>query len=245
MADAPVLAEVRFHNACTELTQTQNPITNRIAHTVLDNPAIHLPGSEAERAVQQKYGSTPRANAFYKHQVLDHINHHMAAFIARQEMMFVGTADGNGHADASFRAGDAGFVRVLNQHTMAYPEYRGNGVMASVGNISDNPHVGLLFVDFRDRIGLHVNGPVKIMECEEFFLDFCTPDMVRINTAGDTKRPERWVVVYVVEAYIHCSKHIPRLQKVSQEIQWGTDDPVLKGGDYFKVKGTKALRNNA
>ena len=44
---------------------------------------------------------------------------------------------------------------------------------------------------------------------------------------------ERWIVVSVVDAFVHCSKHIPRMQKADQEITWGTDDARAKGGDYF------------
>jgi uncharacterized protein len=60
---------------------------------------------------------------------------------------------------------------VLDEKTLAYPEYRGNGVMSSLGNISENPHVGLLFVDFTDKIGLHVNGRARIVENDEFLRD--------------------------------------------------------------------------
>ena len=50
--------------------------------------------------------------------------------------------------------------------------------------------------------------------------------------------PERWVGVNVVEAYIHCSKHIPQLRSAVEDVRqaWGTDDVVRKGGDYFKAK---------
>jgi uncharacterized protein len=51
------------------------------------------------------------------------------------------------------------------------------------------------------------------------------------------RRPERWVLITVEEAYIHCAKHIPRMQKVEEEVrQWGTDDVRAKGGDYFQAK---------
>ena len=57
---------------------------------------------------------------------------------------------------------------MLDERTVAYPEYRGNGVMASLGNLSENPHLGILFVDFTgDKIGLHVNGRARIIENEE------------------------------------------------------------------------------
>ena len=164
----------------------------------------------------------------------------MQAFVTKQEMMFVGTADRHGEADTSFRAGLAGFIRVLDDKTLAYPEYRGNGVMSSLGNISENPHVGLLFVDFTEgKIGLHVNGRARIVENDEFLRDAAASEPVREDIARATGRgPERWVVVSVVEAYVHCSKHIPRMQKIDEEIHWGTDDVRAKGGDYFRAKAS-------
>jgi uncharacterized protein len=200
---------------------------------------VALPGSDGEHELQEKCDTTPRAHAFYRHQVLDYLNPLMQAFITKQEMMFIGTADRHGEADTSFRAGLAGFVRVLDEKTVAYPEYRGNGVMSSLGNISENPHVGLLFVDFTDKIGLHVNGRARIVENDEFLRDASASEPNREDIPPKTKGgPERWVAVSVLEAYVHCSKHIPRMQKIDEEIQWGTDDVRAKGGDYFRAKAS-------
>jgi uncharacterized protein len=195
-------------------------------------------GSDGEHELQGKWNTTPRAHAFYRHQVLDYLNPLMQAFIIKQEMMFVGTADRHGEADTSFRAGLPGFVRVLDEKTLAYPEYRGNGVMSSLGNISENPHVGLLFVDFTEgKIGLHVNGRARIVENDQFLRDASASEPIREDIPPAMGRgPERWVVVSVVEAYVHCSKHIPRMQKIDEEIHWGTDDVRAKGGDYFRAK---------
>jgi predicted pyridoxine 5'-phosphate oxidase superfamily flavin-nucleotide-binding protein len=199
--------------------------------------AVALPGSTGEHELQEKCNTTSRANGFYRHQVLGYLNPLMQAFVTKQEMMFVGTADRHGEADSSFRAGLPGFIRVLDQKTLAYPEYRGNGVMSSLGNISENPHVGLLFLDFTDRIGLHVNGRARIVDNDEFLSVASASESAREDIPPATGRgPERWVVVSVLEAYIHCSKHIPRMQKIDEEIQWGTDDVRAKGGDYFKAK---------
>jgi len=201
---------------------------------------VALPGSDGEHELQEECNTTARAHAFYRHQVLGYLNPSMQAFITKQEMMFVGTADRYGEADTSFRAGLAGFVRVLDEKTLAYPEYRGNGVMSSLGNISENPHVGLLFVDFTEgKIGLHVNGRARIVDNDEFLRDASASESIRGDIPPASGRcPERWVVVSVLEAYIHCSKHIPRMQKINQEIQWETDDVRVKGGDYFKAKGS-------
>src|SRR5437763_6273676 len=91
--------------------------------------------------------------------VRDRLDSGMRAIIARQGMMFVATSDGSGVCDCTFRAGPPGFVRVLDEGKLVWPEYRGNGVLASAGNITENPHVGLLFPGFIEgRPDLYVNG---------------------------------------------------------------------------------------
>ena len=201
-----------------------------------------MPGCDGEHRLQEKYGKTTHAMAFYKHQVLNHLNSAMRMFLARQEMMFVGTADAKGNADSSFRCGHAGFVKVLDERTVAYPEYRGNGVMASLGNISENPHVGLLLIDFGDQIGLHINGGARIVENNEF-LEFLKDHPAEQEVLGDAVLKdimesdgghlERWVMVSVEEAYVQCSKHIPPMQRMDHDIKWGGEGHHPKGGDYF------------
>jgi predicted pyridoxine 5'-phosphate oxidase superfamily flavin-nucleotide-binding protein len=197
-----------------------------------------VPGSAGEHALQERYGTTARARGFYDHQVLDRLNERMQAFVARMEMVFIATADAAGEADCSFRAGPPGFVRVLDERTLLYPEYRGNGVMASLGNITENGHIGLMFLDLcGDAIGLHVNGRARIVDDDALLEHPDLPDGVLDGLVADGgRRPERWVGVDVLEAYIHCSKHIPVLVKREDVRQaWGTDDAVRKGGDYFRV----------
>lgn len=197
------------------------------------------PGSAGEHALQEASGSRERADRFYREQMSDRLNAQMREFIARMEMVFVGTADGGGECDVTFRAGPPGFVRVLDPKTLAWPEYRGNGVLASAGNMTENPHVGLLFMDFvRDLVGLHVNGATSLISTGEF-LERHPDEPVEMDVPG--RRPERWVVVDVHEAYIHCSKHVPRLVPVPRTREWGTDDRKKKGGDYFGVAEERGL----
>jgi len=196
------------------------------------------PGSAGEHALQDRLGTARRARGFYENQMLDRLNPSMREFIGRQEMMWVATADAHGDCDCTFRAGPIGFVRAIDEHRVAYPEYRGNGVLASLGNITENAHVGLLFLDFLgSTVGLHVNGRARILE---------NPELLREPTVGDEgwaalfaaggQYAERWVVVDVDEAYIHCAKHVPLLAKREKHIDWGTDDVQKKGGDAFSAK---------
>ncbi|MGQ0840631.1 pyridoxamine 5'-phosphate oxidase family protein [Actinokineospora sp.] len=199
----------------------------------LDDAAETLPGSGGEHLLQCAYNTRDRARRFYDDQVLDRLNDEMIEFVGRMEMAFVATADLDGECDSSLRAGPPGFIHVLDDHHIAYPEYRGNGVLASLGNISENPHVGILMVDFvRDVIGLHVNGRARIVEDAELRAQH--DDLPVEFDRGRT--PERWVLVEIDEAYIHCRKHIPLMQPVERTREWGTDDVKRKGGDYFGAK---------
>ncbi|ARF59607.1 pyridoxamine 5'-phosphate oxidase family protein [Streptomyces gilvosporeus] len=193
--------------------------------------------------MQQRLGTTRRADRFYEEQVLDHLNARMQEFVARQEMFFLATADRYGECDSTFRAGPPGFVRVLDERLLAYPEYRGNGVMASIGNISENPRLGILMIDFtRDRIGLHINGRARVVLDEE--MRAAHPDLPVDPVPG--RRAQLWVAVEIEEAYIHCAKHIPHLQKIPARERgaraWGTDDFKRKGGDFFGAAAEAAER---
>ena len=175
-----------------------------------------------ERQMQDAFGTRQQADAFHTRQTLDHLSDTMQSFIGRQRMIFLATAGANGECDSTFRAGPPGFVRVLDEEHVSWPEYRGNGVMASLGNITENPHVGLLFVDFDEVIGLHVNGTAEIVEDPDDQLD--TPPGLRARL---------WVVARVQEAYIHCAKHIPRLVEIPRQRGRNSSGEQPKKSDYF------------
>jgi uncharacterized protein len=201
-------------------------------------PGVSPPGRmSGERMLQEQLGTRERADQFYQRQVLDHLNENMRAFIGAQEWMFVATSDASGACDSTLRAGPAGFVAVLDDHRLAWPEYRGNGVMASRGNIIENPHVALLFIDFvHDQVGLHVNARAYLVEdctlrAEHPWLPVdCVPG----------RRPDQWVSAEVEEAYIHCSKHIPRLYRHPGDRHHLTHRPAKKT-DYFGTAAACAV----
>jgi uncharacterized protein len=132
-------------------------------------------------------------------QVTSHLTPVMQDFIRRMELAFIATSNGAGECDGSLRTGPAGFIRVLDEHTIAYPEYRGNGVMASLGNAAENPQIGVYLADFTDdRIGLHVNGrailvvPARVSEFE----------LGPVESGHPGHRPVAWVVVHITDAYV-------------------------------------------
>ena len=84
------------------------------------------------------------------------------AFIQNCPMVFVATADTDARPDCSYKGGLPGFVRVINDQTLVFPDYDGNGMYRSWGNLDVNPHIGLLFIDFENQSRLRVNGTAKI-----------------------------------------------------------------------------------
>lgn len=84
------------------------------------------------------------------------------AFIQKQSMFFLATADAEGYPDCSYKGGAPGFVRMLDETTLAFPSYDGNGMFKSLGNLRSNPRVGLLFLNFEKPQRLRVNGTASV-----------------------------------------------------------------------------------
>src|SRR6059058_2841525 len=84
-------------------------------------------------------------------------------FIEIAPYFFLATADADGRPDCSFKGGMPGFVRVTGPSELAFPDYDGNGMFKSIGNLAVNPHVGLLFIALHDRPKrLRINGSARI-----------------------------------------------------------------------------------
>jgi uncharacterized protein len=94
------------------------------------------------------------------------------AFIEGCAMLFLATADADGHPDCSYKGGLPGFVRVLDEWTLAFPDYDGNGMYRSLGNVLVNRHVGLLFLDFERGRRIRVNGSAVVREDDPLRADY-------------------------------------------------------------------------
>jgi predicted pyridoxine 5'-phosphate oxidase superfamily flavin-nucleotide-binding protein len=84
--------------------------------------------------------------------------------IQRCRMFCIATADDHANPDCSYKGGQPGFVRVLDERTLAVPDYDGNGMYRTWGNVLVNPQVGLLFLDFENPKRLRVNGRAQISQ---------------------------------------------------------------------------------
>jgi uncharacterized protein len=114
------------------------------------------------RALQDAFDTRRLADRLEDVKVTDTIDDGDRAFIEEMDMLFMATADEHGRPNCSYKGGDPGFVRVLDERTIAFPSYDGNGMFLTAGNVALNPEVGLLFISFERRRRLRLNGTASI-----------------------------------------------------------------------------------
>jgi predicted pyridoxine 5'-phosphate oxidase superfamily flavin-nucleotide-binding protein len=147
------------------------------------------------------------------------------AFIESMDMFFLATADEHGHPQCSYKGGDPGFVRVVGERQLAIPNYDGNGMYLSWGNVSVNPHVGLLFIDFTAQRRMRVNGTAAI-----------NPDDALLGSY-----PEAQFVVRVTatEIFPNCPRYIHKMELVERSkfvphAGVETPEPAWKSADWAR-----------
>jgi len=114
--------------------------------------------NDGSRTFQDRFDTRRLADRLHEKLVRDHLTDEDRAFIAERDMLFLATADANGRPQCSYKGGEPGFVRVLDERTIAFPSYDGNGMYLSAGNVATNAHVGVLFIDFERPKRLRLNG---------------------------------------------------------------------------------------
>ncbi len=117
---------------------------------------------EGNRHLQDAFDTRRLADRMEEALVHDAFSARDRDFIERMSMFFLATVDTQGHANCSYKGGAPGFVRVVDAHTLAFPNYDGNGMYLSMGNVTQTHEAGLLFVDFEHRARMRVNGVASI-----------------------------------------------------------------------------------
>ncbi len=116
---------------------------------------------DGQRAMQDRFDTRRLADRLDE-STSDRISDAHRTFIESRDMFFLATADADGMPQCSYKGGEPGFVRVLDESTIAFPVYDGNGMFLSTGNVAVNPNVGLLFIDFERGTRLRFNGVASV-----------------------------------------------------------------------------------
>jgi predicted pyridoxine 5'-phosphate oxidase superfamily flavin-nucleotide-binding protein len=154
---------------------------------------------DGNRSLQDRFDTRRIADRIAS-RTRDHIDEPARAFIEHADMFFLATCDHRGLPTCSYKGGDPGFVRVVDEHWLAFPNYDGNGKYQSMGNLLKNPHVGILFIDFEQQRRLRLQGTATI--CEDDALLPAYPGAQFI------------VRVQVTEVYGNCPRYIHKYQRV-------------------------------
>jgi len=157
---------------------------------------------ESHRTLQRRFDSERLANRIEERLVSDVIGPDERAFIERLDMFFLATVDGEGRPSCSYKGGDPGFVRVLDERTLVFPSYDGNGMYLSLGNAAENPHVALLFVDFERPNRLRITGDATLEPAESVDPPYEEAQLV--------------VRVAVREVFPNCPRYVHKLALVER-----------------------------
>jgi uncharacterized protein len=148
------------------------------------------------------------------------------AFIESTPYFFIATADAQGHPDCSFKGGMPGFVRVTGPSELAFPDYDGNGMFKSLGNLAVNSNVGLLFIALHDKPKrLRVNGTAFVRRDDPLL--------------GATVGAQLIVRVSARAIFPNCPRYIPAMTLTEPSVyapRPGCEpvEPAWKGFDAFK-----------
>lgn len=159
----------------------------------------------AVKALQERNGSR-RAYARMEHNGgwPSMVTADLAAFIAKRDSFYIATANAQGQPYIQHRGGPAGFLRVLDDRTLAFADFRGNRQYITAGNLAENNRAFLFLMDYENQHRIKIWGHAKVVEGDAALT-------ARVTFADYRARPER-VIVFEIDAWdANCPQHIPRL----------------------------------
>jgi uncharacterized protein len=151
-------------------------------------------------AMQSAFGTVKLAERLDQIIVATEMTDDHQGFIVTRDMFFLTTIDHRGFPTCSYKGGNPGFMRVLDNKTLAFPSYDGNGMFLSMGNIMINNKVGLLFIDFETPHRIRVHGTASIDLHDSLLAEFYGAQLV--------------VRVAISEIFVNCPRYIHKYQRI-------------------------------
>jgi predicted pyridoxine 5'-phosphate oxidase superfamily flavin-nucleotide-binding protein len=193
------------------------------------------------RTLQDRFDTRRLADRIEDVKVTATIDDGDRAFIEAVDMVFIATADEQGRPNCSYKGGDPGFVRVLDERTIAFPGYDGNGMFLSAGNLLVNPEVGLLFISFERRRRLRLNGTASV-DPEDPLLGSYPGALfvVRVRAREVFPNCPRYIHHYEL---VERSRYVPRAGTSPPVPDWKRRDwarDVLASGDAARRESESA-----
>ncbi len=154
------------------------------------------------REIQDRFDTRRLADAITSATVHDYISDSDRHFISQMDMFFIATQGADGSLDCSYKGGEPGFVRVIDENTIAFPNYDGNGQYMTTGNIRETGKVGILFIDWQTQWRMRLNGTASI--------DFDDP------LKSDWPEAQFVVRVRAEEVFPNCPRYVHHMELVER-----------------------------
>lgn len=178
--------------------------------------------SQGHRKLQDHFGTRQLADRLGSLSVHDQLKAADAAFIARQNMFFMATNDPYGQPNCSYKGGARGFVTVIDENWLAFPDYNGNGMHLSTGNISETSKVGLLFVDFERQARLRVLGRAEVSTTDRLMDRYPGAQMI--------------VRVRIESVFSNCPRYIHKMQLVEESVFVPKEDEAQRVPEWKRLR---------
>lgn len=164
-------------------------------------PSTDVAFTASVKALQARHGSrTAYARVEARGGWPVAISRELAGFVATVRHAFLATASADGQPYVQHRGGPPGFLRVLDEHTLAFADFAGNKQYISIGNLAENPRVCLFLADFDDKRRVKVWGTARVSEDQALIAGLADPDY--------DAAPERAIVITVTAWSENCPQHL-------------------------------------
>ena len=197
---------------------------------------------DGSRSLQQRFDTTALADRIDGLLVKERISDSDRAFIEARDMFFLATADADGRPTCSYKGGEPGFVRVLDDRTVAFPNYDGNGMYLSMGNVLVNPEVGMLFLDFEQGHRMRLDGTASIAADDPLLEDYSEAQfVVRVRARAVYPNCPRYIHRYQL---VQRSRFVPHEECLTPVPEWKRSDwavDALPASDPARDPGAREV----
>ena len=181
-----------------------------------ERPASDVAFTPAVKAIQERLGSR---HGYAKMELgpgwSTTIDEALASFIAERDSLYLGTASAEGQPYIQHRGGKPGFLKVIDEKTLGFADFRGNRQYISMGNLSENDRATIFLMDYPNRRRIKIWGRAEVVEDD--------PELLRRVTDADYRgRPERLFLIHVEAWDVNCPQQItPRFSRGEVEVAVG------------------------
>lgn len=155
---------------------------------------------DTQRALQDRFQTRKLADTVSAVIVHNELTDEDKGYLASRDYFFLSTVNADGWPTVSYKGGPLGFVRALDDKTLAFPSYDGNGMFLSMGNIAASQRIGMLFIDFERPHRMRIQATAELVEDAALLASFPGAELI--------------VKAHIAEIFINCPRYIHRMSRV-------------------------------